>query len=153
FFVYPDDNLTVVVLTNLVGGYPEDFIDELAGIYNPEIVASDPVTALRIEFRKRGYDHAIDVYNELKKKDPTFQPPEVDLNDWGYRLLNGLGKKKEALGIFQLNAALYPNSANAYDSEAEAYAANGQRELAAENYKRSLELDPKNTNATNWLKR
>lgn len=33
FFVYPDDGLTIIVLTNLVGGKPQRFIDEIAAIY------------------------------------------------------------------------------------------------------------------------
>jgi tetratricopeptide (TPR) repeat protein len=153
FFVYPEDDLAIVVLTNLAGAFPEEFIDELAGYYKPEIAASDPVTALRMALRQRGYAHAIDVYQELKRKDPRFQPLENDLNDWAYRMMNGGGKPKEALEIFKLNVFLYPNSANVYDSVAEAYAMNGDRELAVKNYKRSLELDPKNTNAAQQLKK
>jgi CubicO group peptidase (beta-lactamase class C family) len=153
FFVYPDDDLAVVILTNLAGAFPEEFIDELAGIYNPEISASDPITALRMELRNRGYERSIEVFNELKKKNPNFQPSETDLNDWAYRMLNGGGKPKEALEIFKLNVFLYPTSANVYDSVGEAYAANGERELAIKNYKRSLELDPKNTNAVQQLKK
>lgn len=152
-FVYPEDDLAVIVLTNLAGSFPEEFVDELAGFYNPEISASDPVTALRIELRQRGYEQAIEVFNELKRKNPQFQPLERDLNDWAYRMLNGGGKPKEALEIFKLNVHLYPTSANVYDSVAEAYAANGQRDLAIQNYKRSLELDPKNTNAVQQLKK
>ncbi|HEX8246751.1 MAG TPA: serine hydrolase [Pyrinomonadaceae bacterium] len=153
FFVYPEDDLAVVVLTNLAGAFPEEFIDELAGFYNPEISASDPVTALRIELRKRGYENALEVFDELKRKDSSFQPSEKDLNDWAYRMLNGGGKPKDALEIFKLNVFLYPASANVYDSVAEAYAANGERELAVRNYKRSLELDPQNTNAVRQLKK
>ena len=153
FFVYPEDDLAVVVLTNLAGAFPEEFIDELAGLYNPAIAASDPVTTLRIQLRKRGFERAIEVYSELKKKDASFQPSETDLNDWAYRMLNGGGKKKEALEIFKLNVFLYPASANVYDSVAEAFAANGERELAIKNYKRSLELDPGNTNAAQQLKK
>ena len=153
FFVYPEDDLAVIVLTNLVGAFPEEFIDELAGYYKPEIAASDPVTALRMTLRERGYEHAIEVYEELKRRDPHFRPHENDLNDWAYRMLNGGGKPKEALEIFKLNVFLYPNSANVYDSVAEAYAVNGNRELAIKNYKRSLELDPKNTNAVQQLKK
>jgi tetratricopeptide (TPR) repeat protein len=106
----------------LGGAYPEEFVDELAGYYKPEIAASDPVTALRMELRQRGYEHAIEVYQELKRKDLLFQPTENDLNDWAYRMMNGGGKPKEALEIFKLNVFLYPNSANVYDSVAEAYA-------------------------------
>jgi len=153
FIVYPEDELAIVVLTNLVGAFPEEFIDELAGIYDPEIALSDPVTALRMELRQRGYERAIEVFKELKKKNADFQPLENDLNAWAYRMLNGGGKPKEALEIFKLNVFLYPNSANVYDSVAEAYEANGNRELAISNYKRSLELDPKNTNAAQQLKR
>ncbi|MEN3327408.1 MAG: hypothetical protein V7638_2215 [Acidobacteriota bacterium] len=153
FFVYPEDDLAVVVLTNLAGAYPEDFIDEFAGYYKPAIAASDPVTALRMQLRHRGYDRAIEVYHELKRKDSQFQPTENDLNEWAYRMMNGGGKPKEALEIFKLNVVLYPNSANVYDSVAEAYAVNGNRELAIKNYKRSLELDPRNTNAAQQLKK
>lgn len=152
-FVYPEDDLAIVVLTNLAGAFPEEFIDEMAGIYNPEIAASDPVTALRLELRKRGYEHAIEIFHELKRKAPTFQPSETDLNDWAYRMLSVTGKQKEALEIFKLNVFLYPASANVYDSVAEAYAANGERALAVENYRRSLELDPHNRNAVQQLKK
>lgn len=152
-FVYPEDDLALVVLTNLAGAFPEEFIDELAGFYEPEISASDPVTALRIQLVKRGFESAIEVFNELKKKDASFQPLEADLNDWAYRMLNGRGKKREALEIFKLNVYLYPGSANVYDSLAEAYMVNGERELAIKNYKRSLELDSNNTNAIQQLKK
>lgn len=153
FFVYPEDELAIVVLTNLAGAYPEDFLDELAGIYKPEIAASDPVTALRMQLAKRGYAQAVAAYKELKIKNPAFQPAENELNNWAYRMMNGGGKPKEALEIFKLNVYLFPTSANVYDSVAEAYATNGFRQLAIENYRRSLELDPKNTNAVEQLKK
>lgn len=153
FFVYPEDDLAVVVLTNLAGAFPEEFIDELAGFYVPEIPESDPVTALRVRLRERGYDRAVEVYEELRRKDSNFRPSETDLNDWAYRMLNGGGKKREALEIFKLNVILYPDSANVYDSVAEAFEANGEVELAVKNYRRSLELDPANKNAARQLKR
>lgn len=153
FFVYPEDDLAVVVLTNLAGAFPEQFIDELAGVYVPEIPESDPVTALRVRLRERGFEHAAEVHEELKRKDSNFRPSETDLNDWAYRMLNGGGKPKEALEIFKLNALLYPGSANVYDSLAEAFEANGQREQAVKNYRRSLEIDPGNKNAVEHLKR
>jgi CubicO group peptidase (beta-lactamase class C family) len=33
FFVYPDDDLAIVVLTNLVGSNPHTFMDDIAGFY------------------------------------------------------------------------------------------------------------------------
>lgn len=47
----------------------------------------------------------------------------------------------------------FPESPNVYDSLAEAYAAHGDRQLAVENYEKSLALDPANTNAASWLKK
>lgn len=32
-FIYPKDSLSIIVLTNLSGGLPETFIDELAGLF------------------------------------------------------------------------------------------------------------------------
>ncbi|GAB4050550.1 serine hydrolase [Spirosoma litoris] len=153
FFVYPEDGLAVVVLTNLSGGYPEEFVDELAGFYNPDIAASDPVTALHMQLRKRGFQQAIDVAKELKKKDASFQPSENDLNDWGYRMLNGGGNAQNALEIFKLNVSLYPQSWNVYDSYGEALLKNGRKEEAIAMYKKSVELNPDNQNGKSMLAR
>ena len=41
FFVYPEDDLSIVVLTNLMGGLPSLFIDEIAGFYIPQMKAEN----------------------------------------------------------------------------------------------------------------
>lgn len=41
FFVYPKDDLSVVVLTNLQGANPEYFIDEVAAYYVPGMHEAD----------------------------------------------------------------------------------------------------------------
>ena len=48
---------------------------------------------------------------------------------------------------------MFPQSSNVYDSLGEAYMLNGGKELAIKNYEKSLELDPKNTNAVDMLKK
>ena len=72
---------------------------------------------------------------------------EMELNRLGYQLLQ-TKKVAEAIEIFKLNVETFPQSANAYDSLGEAYMAHGDKELSIANYKKSLELDPKNSNAT-----
>jgi tetratricopeptide (TPR) repeat protein len=62
-------------------------------------------------------------------------------------------KLPEAIAYFKLNVEFYPKSWNVYDSLAEAYMANGEKELAIANYKKSLELNPKNTNGAGMLKK
>ena len=60
-------------------------------------------------------------------------------------------KPAQALRVFQLNVELHPNSWNAYDSLGEIYAKSGQKDLAIENYQKSLDLNPKNDGAVKML--
>ncbi len=69
----------------------------------------------------------------------------------GYQLMQ-VGKTAEAIEIFKLNAEAYPQSANVYDSLGEACLISGQKELARINYKKAVELNPKNVNAIEVLK-
>jgi tetratricopeptide (TPR) repeat protein len=59
----------------------------------------------------------------------------------------------EAIIIFKLNVEFYPKDFDVYDSLGEGYMTNGDKELAIDNYKKSLELNPKNSNATEMLKK
>lgn len=152
FFIYPDDDLAIVVLTNLSGSYPEEFIDELAGCYNPAIPASDPISALNMQLRQRGFHQAIDVAKDLMQKDPNFRIPETDLNDWAYRILRR-GKTKEAIELFKLNVWLYPESWNVYDSYGEALFLNDQKAQALTMYKKSVELNPNNRGGKAMIER
>jgi tetratricopeptide (TPR) repeat protein len=94
---------------------------------------------------------AVALYREFKA-DPTnaYVGTESSLNNLGYQLM-GLKRYEHAIAIFELNVESYPRSANAHDSLAEAYMTNGNKELAVEHYKRSLELNPANANAVEML--
>jgi tetratricopeptide (TPR) repeat protein len=74
------------------------------------------------------------------------------LNMLGYRLLQS-DRVDEAIEIFKLNVEEYPDAFNPYDSLGEAYMEAGELELAVENYEKSLELNPDNTNAVAMLER
>jgi CubicO group peptidase (beta-lactamase class C family) len=150
-FVYPEDGVGVVILTNLSGSAPEDLVDEVAAAFIPGMKLTG-VAALRAGLEARGFDTLPTVVAELRRQDPDFKPEEAELNDWGYRLLTN-GKPQAALSVLKLGAELYPASGNAFDSLAEAYAVNGDKVRAIENYRRSLQLDPKNTNATRRLEK
>ena len=77
---------------------------------------------------------------------------ENTINQLGYRYLVQ-GKIKEAVELFKLNILFYPDSWNVYDSLAEAYMTDGNKELAVKNYEKSLELNPENSNAVEMLKK
>jgi len=61
------------------------------------------------------------------------------------------GRIEDAIIILKLNSEVYPESFNVYDSLGEAYMIAGEKELAIENYKKSLELNPDNSNAVEML--
>jgi CubicO group peptidase (beta-lactamase class C family) len=101
---------------------------------------------------KHGVDAGIAQYRELKRSKPNdYNFEEPALNRLGYRLLEK-DRNSDAIAIFKLNVEQYPKSGGVYDSLAEAYAKDGQKQLAIENYRKSLELDPKNDNAIEKLK-
>ncbi|MEO7506020.1 MAG: tetratricopeptide repeat protein [Pyrinomonadaceae bacterium] len=88
------------------------------------------------------------------KADPANASVDTEsiLIDLGYELL-GAKKFAAAIEVFQLNVADASNSANAFDSLGEAYAAAGNRELAIKSYERALEIDPKLASAIEALKK
>jgi CubicO group peptidase (beta-lactamase class C family) len=78
--------------------------------------------------------------------------PESRMNLLGYNLLS-LKRPADAVEVFKQIVADHPASSNAYDSLAEGYEVLGDKAAAIKNYKRSLELDPKNDNAVEHLKK
>ncbi|MBA3706182.1 MAG: tetratricopeptide repeat protein [Bacteroidetes bacterium] len=99
---------------------------------------------------ERAYKLELAIVNDNKKNEVKCGQKEGDLNAWAYSLLEK-NELEKAIEVFKLNVTLNPNSWNAYDSLAEAYLKKGNKELAKKNYKKSLELNPKNDNATKVL--
>jgi hypothetical protein len=88
------------------------------------------------------------------RADPVYKYANVerDINLLGYTLL-GSNKFSDAIEIFKINTEAYPDSFNVWDSLGEAYLKHGDRELAAANYQKSLDLNPRNGNARDVLAR
>ncbi|MGC5743905.1 hypothetical protein [Chryseobacterium sp. NFX27] len=76
-FVYPQDHLSIVVLTNLQGSNPEWFMDEIAGYYIPGMKAkngfglSPYMKMLYLQTISDGYQNLGSVYQKIKKKIKT----------------------------------------------------------------------------------
>lgn len=102
---------------------------------------------------QNGVAVAIAFYRSLKTTHAkVYDFSEPELNRLGYQLLQAK-KTKEAIEIFKLNVEIFPQSANTYDSLGEAYTITGNTELAIQNFKKSIELNPQNIAATAMLKR
>lgn len=122
---------------------------ELMGVGEPKTSISEVLMTIIFE---KNIQAAVDEYRNLKKTQPdAYNFKESQLNMLGYQLMQA-ARTADAIEIFKLNAEAYPRSANCYDSLGEAYLLTGQKELAKINYKKAVELDPKNVNAIEIIK-
>ena len=106
-------------------------------------------------YRKKGIKAALDYYEDLKKKyygRGAYDFGENSLNNFGYEILEK-SDATSAIQVFRLNAELYPQSGNVWDSLAEAYMKSGDLKKAQESYERALTLDPKDDHAKEMLKK
>ena len=103
--------------------------------------------------QKDGIHAAVDQYHRLvATQHDGYDVSENELVSLGYRLLH-MRKITDAIEIFKLGVEAYPQSYNTYDSLAEAYMDHGDRDIAIQNYRKSLDLNPANTNATKMLQK
>ena len=92
-----------------------------------------------------------------KTKDPSPKTSdfvaltENQMNTLGYQLIR-LKRVKHAIAVFKQNTVDFPGGFNTWDSLAEGYMIDGDKESAIKYYKKSLELNPDNTNAVQKLK-
>jgi len=109
--------------------------------------------ALVLIARARGAQAALGQYARLKKAgELQGEHAEGAINQLGYSLLYS-GHEQDAIRVFQQNVQEFPQSSNVYDSLGEAYMKVGEKDLAVANYEKSLQLDPKNQNAVEQLKK
>jgi CubicO group peptidase (beta-lactamase class C family) len=145
----PANGAALVILANTSSGGFNDiglhFLDQrIPSDESPSIVA------LCRRLDKIGYGKCIKVVAAEKRKNSKYSLPEQDLNALGYRLI-GQQRIREGMEVFKLAVQLYPTSYNAYDSLGEAYEDLGNRAMAIRNYRWSLHLNPRNTNAVQHL--
>ncbi|MFK7768582.1 MAG: hypothetical protein AB8B55_15270 [Mariniblastus sp.] len=121
-------------------------------VINGERLKKSVASELANEIEKVGVTNAIENYKRNKESVLLHQPVEMEINVLGYQLIKNK-KLDEAIEILKLNAELFPNSWNTFDSLGEAYLAAKRFQSAADNYKRSLEIHPGNMFALAALKR
>jgi pimeloyl-ACP methyl ester carboxylesterase len=100
----------------------------------------------------KGVDAAVQYFHKKREHEPDIVLfDELEMNSLGYSFLQN-GKIKDAIELFKLNTIMFPDSGNVFDSLGEAYLKDGQKDLAIENYEKSIEIDPSNANAKEILK-
>ena len=109
-------------------------------VYNGWLVPRDPDSGQVAGDFKGVEEH----YQKLSQKFRYAIPvPEQLINQMGYQSLFG-GRSDDAIAIFKTNVERYPDSANVYDSLAEAYERSGRLELAAPLYDKAQTLGQRN---------
>jgi uncharacterized membrane protein len=142
--------LTLVMGAGLFAVAMAQWVPQVKAAYDPRTSIAETLSAT---IASNGIDDAEKQYHDLKAAgSPTYDFDESELNNLGYEFMRAK-KFKEAIRIFQLNVEAYPQSSNVYDSLGEAYLDDGNKPLAIANYRKSLELNPKNRGAVEVLRR
>jgi CubicO group peptidase (beta-lactamase class C family) len=147
----------IVILDNVgMGRYHGGITNSIISILNnqpydePKKSVAETLYKTAVE---KGGAAAVAEYRKLKTATGiAYDFSEGELNTLGYQLL-AKERAKDAIEVFKLNTEMFPQSANPFDSLGEAYLKDGQKELALANYKKAVELDPKNANAVLVIKR
>ena len=112
---------------------------------------ADAVQVPSTYLKNKEYDKALEGYLAIQKEDSTSVFIEENVfNRAGYNKLNDKNYN-EAIALFKINAALYPESDNVYDSLADAYARNGDSIQAYQNYKKALQYNTGNKRAKRFV--
>ena len=142
----------VVVLTNSTAS-----VDDIGfNILSSDIAitkARKPITlVLRKKIDDEGVEAALAEFQRIKENERgEYNFSESAINMLGYQYIED--NLEAAKALFKLNMEEYPKSSNVYDSYAEALMKEGNNEQSIEYYKKSLELNPNNTNAIDMMKK
>ncbi|MBC7851509.1 MAG: beta-lactamase family protein [Chitinophagaceae bacterium] len=126
----------------VLNGIRVDPKKSLAKMYAKTLLSNGPIGARTTLF-------------ELKNDTTNYYISEDEMNLIGYDFLGGVNNPnpfrfpeehlyKEAVETFKLNAELFPNSWNVFDSYGEALVVIGEKAKAIEMYKKSILLNPNN---------
>jgi predicted alpha/beta superfamily hydrolase len=126
-----EDHGSVVLRSHYLG---------LRKVYDGWQMPRDPQTGAVAGGLKAADEHYKWLSEKFNYSVPT---PEALINQIGYQYLQS-GSADEAIATFKTNVERYPNSANVYDSLAEAYERNGKLEVATPLYEKAQWLGKEN---------
>lgn len=161
FVAFEKQKTGVVVFANSANGlsFMPELVAEAVGGQQPALAwlkyesYKSPARRLLRSILASGAEAGLREYRSSRdQRSSSEKINEGQMNRLGYDLL-GQKRIKDAIEVFKLNVEDYPQSSNTYDSLGEAYMLDGNKDLAIKNYERSVELNPKNTNGVETLKK
>jgi len=119
-------------IMSIILGHEASSIKEFLGVHMLKAILNE------------GFDAAHKECRLIKEK--NLEDYFVDASDFNYNAYVLLQSKKikEAIDLLKISIEIFPQEANLYDSLGEMFLENGDKELALENYKKSVELNPNN---------
>jgi hypothetical protein len=144
--VYPEDNLSIVLLGDNVSSIPENFADDIASFYVPTMKEYSgyglvkSVKDLWRELEIVGYNNAHSVAIKLQNSH-QFRFEESNLQILGYLLLEQ-NKGLQSLEVFKLNTRFFSDSPKTFYDLGEAYSELKYYQQAITSYQQVFKNNP-----------
>jgi CubicO group peptidase (beta-lactamase class C family) len=150
-----EDNHTIIILSNSEASPVYEIGEKLvATLYDlPYDLPRKSILPIMLQaIEKQGIETAIKEYKKLKIAQKDIRTIRVgELDDLGKELMK-LGKMEEALAIFIFNIEEFPTSDIPSESLANYYEKKGEKTKAIAYYKKTLEINPNNSDAERKIK-
>ncbi|REE84466.1 CubicO group peptidase (beta-lactamase class C family) [Lutibacter oceani] len=149
----PSSHSAIIFLSNTGRAYLNTMTTAITGILydKPYDKPKKSIAKVFIDtIDKKGIDSGIQFFNKFKNND-DYYVKEKEMNIVSYKLLQS-DRVQEAREVLKLAIGVFPNAFNLYDSYGEVLLVLGEKEKAIENYRKSVELNPKNKNGIRILK-
>ncbi|MFY8351096.1 serine hydrolase [Pseudoalteromonas sp. SSM20] len=143
---YPEDNVSVVVLTNLLGGLPISFVDEIAAYYIPgfnnseKLKAYKPMEYLNELAEKRNFKDFPSIFAKAEQDTGVMYDLDI-LGEWGFALLDK-NQNEYAAEVFNFLVSQSDQKSYFNYGLARAYDNLGRYPQALESYKAVLAINP-----------
>jgi tetratricopeptide (TPR) repeat protein len=154
---YPQDKVSVVVLTNLLGGMPIEFVDEIAAHYIPDFYsevkkkAYQPMDYLKELTKKQGFEHFAQTFAQAQADTGVMYDLEI-LAGWGNQLLEK-GQVDDAIAVFKVALSFNERQPYFLSSLGEAYEMKKEYDVALNYYQRILNINPNSKYASERIGR
>jgi len=139
---YTDDKNCIIILNNFSSGNIKEMGKNISNILYDQKYDLPKISLIDILYKtytEKSMTEAVEEFKSHMNNKNDYSYREGDLNNLGYSLLQ-TGKIDDAIEVFRLNTEAFPNSGNTYDSLGEAYLEKGNKEMAIQSYKKSVEL-------------
>lgn len=149
------EKITIILLDNNHNGKVTEIAQTIRAILKNESY-NLPKKSFYINYEKQlsslNVTEIINLYTTTKLDDNNlYDLDKADaLNDIGQYLLDS-NRFDDSIKIFNINMEKFPSSSIVYTGLADAYFGQGNFDLALLNYKKSLDLDPKNNSAKKMI--